>query len=259
MVKLDVNTDACIKLTAKLEKLSKSALPSAIRNTLNDVGFEHKRLIPIEAKNSFEYSRNKTFFRAVTNVEKASGFNVNTMKAVSGLNPNALGGKAKKVIDNLEAHENGGILKSRKLLNLNTSRVGSGKGGRVQSSARFEKTPFHDSTDAFKANLKKTGSKKSAFVVAILSANKSGKKNMLIKGGKKGKISGLVYSIGGGSINRKTKKFNVKTKKLFSYRENTAFKIRRTTFISNSNKVAARKIESFYQKQAEFQFKKYLK
>ena len=58
MIKLDVNTDAAIQLTAKLERLSKSAFPSAVRNTLNEVAFEHKRLIPKVAKQKFKNERN---------------------------------------------------------------------------------------------------------------------------------------------------------------------------------------------------------
>ncbi len=42
-MKLDVNTDSAIQLTAKLERLHRSSFPSAVRNTLNDAAFDMKK------------------------------------------------------------------------------------------------------------------------------------------------------------------------------------------------------------------------
>ena len=48
MLKLDA--DEVIKLTVKLDKLHRSALPSAVRNTLNNAAFQTKKEIPIQGQ-----------------------------------------------------------------------------------------------------------------------------------------------------------------------------------------------------------------
>ena len=258
-MKLDVNTDATIILTAKLEKLHKSAFPSAVRNTLNEVADRHKSLIPKVAKHKFKNERNKTFFRVITNYDKAVGFDVNKMVATSGLNPKALGGKAVKVIENLEKQENGGTIKGRKLLTNPKSRVGGSIGGRVQSGARFEKNELHDSTDAFKFQLAKTGSKKSAYISAVASSIKKGSGKFIIKGGRKGKLSGMAYSIASAKSNLRTGKTTIKTKKLYGYIENNTFNVKARGFISDSRRMVIKNIDKIYKEKAEFQFKKHLK
>ena len=77
-MKLDVKTDASIQLTAKLEKLHRSAFPSAVRNTLNDVAFETKSLIPKKAEGKFTI-RQKNLFKRMSLVNKATGWNINNM------------------------------------------------------------------------------------------------------------------------------------------------------------------------------------
>jgi hypothetical protein len=258
-MRLDVNTDASIKLTAKLEKLHRSAFPSAVRNTLNEVAFEHKTLIPKVAKHKFKYERNTTFFRAITNVEKAQGFDVNKMKSVSGLNSKALGGKANKVIQNLEKQESGGTINGRKLLINSSSRVGSNISGRVQSSARFEKNELHDSSDAFKYQLKKTGSRKSAYISAVASSIKAGSSSFIIKAGRKGKLSGMAYRIASAKSNLKSGKTTIKTKKTYGYISDNTFIAKKNNFVSDARRLVIKKIDKIYQQKAEFQFKKHLK
>ena len=258
-MKLDVNTDSAIQLTAKLEKLSKSAFPSAVRNTLNEVAFQHKTLIPKVAKHKFQYSRNKTFFKAITGFEKANGNNVNNMQSVSGFNPNALNGRADKIIKNLEAQEKGGRIQGRKLINDPSSRVGGNIGRKVKNNARFENNSIHDSTEAFKYQMRKTGSRKSAYISAVASSVKSGKSSFLIKGGKKGKLSGMVYSISSFKTNLKSKKTTLKTKKIFGYKDDNSFTAKKHKFIEDSTRLVSKRIESIYQQKAEYQFKKYLR
>lgn len=217
------------------------------------MAFEHKRLIPKVAKQKFKNERNKTFFRAITNVEKAKGFDVNKMIAVSGLNPNALNGKSKKVIDNLESQESGGTVKSRKLLTHSDSRTSMSAKNKVKTVARFEKNEIHDSTEAFRYQMNKTKSRKSSFISAVYSAKKAGQKTFKIKGGRKGKITGMVYQIM--SINKK----RVKVRKLYTYSTKTEFTVKANNFIRDSRRLAIKKTEKFYQNNAEFQFKKYLK
>ena len=83
-MRLDVNTDAAIQLTAKLEKLHRSAFPSAVRNTLNETAFNAKKLIPKNTDNNFTI-RQKNLFSRFSKVEKATGFDVKSMSSKVGI------------------------------------------------------------------------------------------------------------------------------------------------------------------------------
>ena len=71
MVKIDVNTDSLIKLTAKLENLSRSALPVAVRGTLNNAAFDVKqRTLTKSAEKNFPHLKQKRFFLKLFQVLK---------------------------------------------------------------------------------------------------------------------------------------------------------------------------------------------
>ena len=262
MAIFDVNTDEVINLTAKLEKLHRSAFPSAVRNTLNNVAFEHKRLIPVVAKQKFVNNRSKTFFKKVTGVVKAKDFNVNKMVAISGLDENIKTNEASglhRVINNLEAQEKGGSIKSRKLITHSDSRISGNSSRRISRSSRHDKVDFHDGTKAFKSRRRRSN-KGSAFVSAVMSAKKAGHDNVLIKGGRHGKIRGVVYKIG--KVKRKKNGYidKFKAKKIYSYTVNENYNNNyKRTFISSSGKLASKQIQKIYKEAAEFQFKKALK
>lgn len=131
-MKLDVNTDAAIQLTAKLEKLHRSAFPSAVRNTLNDAAFETKKLIPEKAKQNFTI-RQKNLFKVVSLVEKASGFNVNSMSSKIGID-----GSKGSLSEGLEKQETGGNLKGRKLFAHNMGRVSGSLAKKIKAKNQFK-------------------------------------------------------------------------------------------------------------------------
>ena len=84
MATFDINTNDVIKLTNKLDELHRSALPSAVRNTLNNAAFEMKKNIPFQADKKF-ITRDKGFFKRMSAVNKASGFDINRMVAETGI------------------------------------------------------------------------------------------------------------------------------------------------------------------------------
>ena len=131
-MKLDVNTGSAIQLTAKLEKLHKSAFPNAVRNTLNDVAFETKKLIPKKAEGNFTI-RQKNLFKRMSLVEKAQGWNVNGMVSKVGLD-----GSKGSLSDGLEKQETGGNLKGRKLIAHRMGRVSNSSAKKVKSKNQFK-------------------------------------------------------------------------------------------------------------------------
>lgn len=160
-MKFDVNTDAAIQLTAKLEKLHKSAFPSAVRNTLNDAAFLTKKLVPKNAAEKMTI-RQKNLFSKFTIVDKAKGFNVNNMVSRVGIDASS----RPKVADGLEKQETGGNVNSRKLIAHDMGRVSGSYGKKLKA----------------KNNLSKINS------LGKAGARKKGGKHVLIKKGGKGTL-----------------------------------------------------------------------
>lgn len=247
MFVFDVNSDASIELSAKLEKLHKSAFPSAVRNTLNAVAFETKSNVPKSAQQVFT-TRQKTFFKRFSVVEKATGFKVNNMKSIAGIDSR----QDSELAQNLESQEVGGMVRSKKLIPHDDARIGKSQSKRVSSANYLNKVKAHNATKAFKAH---KGTRNSKFVAAIMSTAKSGKKYMLLTSGAKG----MVYEVTAISKNIKTRKMSFKIKKLYSVRNTKTHSVKATGFMRKSTNLAIKEIDKIYVKNAEFQFKKYWK
>lgn len=127
-MKLNVNTDATIQLTAKLEKLSKSAFPSAVRNTLNETAFKTKSLVPKKASQNFTIRQNNLFKRFVL-VDKANGFDVNNMKSTVGIDSTT----KSKLAEGLEKQEKGGIIQGSKLIAHDKARISTSNKKKVRT------------------------------------------------------------------------------------------------------------------------------
>lgn len=242
----DVNNDGVIQYTAKLEELSKSAFPSAVRNTLNKAAFETKKQIPKSAEKVF-VTRHKPFFKNFSIVEKASGSNVEKMASTVGINAS----KNRELAENLESQEFGGMVSGKKLIPHDDARNSKSQKKRVSAPNRLNKVDIHDATRAFKSH---RGTRKSKFVAAVMSTAKSGKKHMMIKSG----TNGMVYEVTGISQNVKTKKVNFKIKKLYSVRSVKSHNVKAHGFMKDSAKVVSKNIEQYYFENAEYQFTKIL-
>ena len=131
-MRLDVNTSESIKLTAKLETLHRSAFPSAVRNTLNDLAFESKKLVPKKADENFTI-RQKNIFNRMTIVNRASGFDVNRMVSKVGID-----GSKGSLSDGLEKQETGGNIQGRKLLAHDKARVSGSNTKKVKGKYHFK-------------------------------------------------------------------------------------------------------------------------
>ena len=247
MAVLNVNNSEVIGLTAKLERLNKSAFPSAVRNTLNRAAFETKKQVPKSAQKVFT-TRQKTFFSRFTVVDKADGFDVNKMVSTVGIDAS---GK-RQLAENLESQEFGGMVNGKKLVPHDDARVSKSQNKRVAAQNRLNKINIHDGTRAFKGH---KGTRKSKFVAAVMSTAKSGKKHMMIKTG----TTGMVYEVTSINQNIKTKKVNFKIKKLYSVRNKKSHNVKSHHFMRDSALIISKNLEDYYYENAEFQFKKALK
>lgn len=218
-MKLDVNTDSAIQLTAKLEKLHRSAFPSAVRNTLNDVAFETKKLIPKKAEGKFTIRQNN-LFSSFTKVEKANGWNVNSMVSKIGIDGSKP--KGEKVAKGLEVQETGGNLKGRKLTPHNMGRISGSYGKKLKFQKRFDKI------------------------------SSIGTSKIRVKGSK-------YFRIDKGSKGTVFEKVGKRITPIYNYRSNPITKLKKQPFIEPSAKESIKQMELIYKKNAEFQFKKHLK
>lgn len=247
MANLNVNNDKVIEFTAKLEKLNKSAFPSAVRNTLNNAAFEVKKQLPKTAESKF-ITRQKSFFKRFSIVDKAEGFDVNKMISKAGIN-SAIDSE---IANNLVSQEFGGMVNGKKLIPHDNARVSGSQNKRVAAQNRLNKVNIYDGTKAYNRH---KGGKKSKFVAAIMGTAKSGKKHMMLKTGS----SGMVYEVTAISQNAKNKKVSFKIKKLYSVRNRKSNNVKAHGFMSATAAIVSKDIDKIYQKNAEFQFKKYLK
>lgn len=216
-MKLDVNTDAAIVLTAKLEKLHKSAFPSAVRSTLNDAAFETKKLVPKTASTNFTI-RQKNLFSRFSKVEKAKGFDVKTMSSAVGIEK----GTQSKLTDGLAKQETGGNIQGRKLTPHNKGRVSGSYGKKMKTKNQFK-------------NIGKVGTRTKRI---------KGAKYIIIEKGN------------GGTL------FEVNKKKLtpiYNLRSSKISRVKAKPFIFPSALETSKKMDRFYLKNAQFQFKKHLR
>jgi len=246
---LDVNNKEVIKLTAKLERMHRSAFPSAVRNTLNDAAFETRNLLPTVGAKKFKYQRNKSFLKTFSTVDKAKGFNMRTMGATVGIDAK----RDKVLAENLESQEFGGSVKGKKIVPHDDSRTGKSKGKRVSEPNWKNKVKAHNANSAYRSH---RGNRRTKFVAAAVSTAASGRTRMKLDFGNRG----MIYEIKNVRSNIRKRKVNFKIKKLYVVRNNkTASLSEKVPFMRSSATAASKKMEGFYKKNAEFQFKKALR
>lgn len=237
-MRLDVNTDAVVKFANKLEQLNRSAFPVAVRGTLNGAAFDVKtNTMPKTASEIFT-QRKPNFFKATSRVEKAAGFDVNTMKSTVGFQGN------QQAVDDLEQQEKGGKIGSRSFIPMTPARVGNAKNKVIRSNARLSKMKF---VDARKAKGKNDRQK---FVKSVHHAGAGG--NVLSEW--KGKtILWRVNSL------KRNEEGGLKLTPLYSFVKGRAVQIKKTNFMEKASLQSAAKMEQLFIKEANRQFAKALK
>lgn len=235
-MKLNINTDAAVVFTNKLEKMKKSALPVAVFNTLNKAAFDVKmNTMPNNVDKTFT-KRQPNFFKANSRVEKASGFNIQTMKSTVGFV--ARSGKLNYAVKELEQQEDGGIIRKRKLVPLDTARKGNAQNQMVRANARLGKIKNMIKTSNVKGKSAKEKFVKAAALAGTGGYVLSGKKNIVFKIDKfdhKSKLKGKITSM------------KLKVTPLYKYKRTGTVKINNATkFMQKSSNESAQKMEKFF-------------
>ena len=244
----NVDTDSSIVFTNKLEKLSRSAFPNAVRGTLNKLAFDVKMVtMPKEANDSF-IERDKRFFKSQSRVDMAKGFSVSSMK--SGVGFMAQNSRTSDVtIENLHQQEHGGEIANRKYIPVNTSRVSKSGNRKLQTKNRIT-----DSTikNIVRSSTMKGKSRQQQFVHAVHEAGVGG----LVEGETRtgAKIIWRVNSL------TRTRDGKFKLTPIWIVNDSKKIKIKRAShFMEKASIKSAKKGNQFYQKEAERQFEKYMK
>lgn len=244
---LNVNTDANIILTNKLERLNKQAFPAAVRSTLNDAAFISKKQNILESAQRNMKVRNPSFFRKFTGVDRAKGWNVESMRATVGfINTDPDPKKGQKAIEGMESNEFGGVDRTGAMY-MKKTRTSNSAMRLVRRKARFDKSNIAKGTSS-KLRTKKLANISNAFASA-----KENKPTFIETS--KGKFLVQVRSI---TTNSGHSKLKIKMDFLMRSRKNHAAKAKATHFNREAAMKTQKEIEGFYNTNATYQFNKVL-
>lgn len=243
MIQFNVNTDAAVKLTVKLEKLHKSAFPSAVRGTLNKLVFDVKtKTMPDQASKNFE-NRQPNFFKANSKFENAAGFDVSTMKATIGFISTGLKGGNNFSVADLEQQEFGGTIKKKSFIPMKPARVGNSSTKVVRANARLNSLKrIVNSKNASGKN------DKEKFRKSVYHAGVGG----LVLGNKNPAILWKVNSL------KRLPGGVFKMTPLYTYKKGRSVKVSATHFEEKAAEQSTSKSDSFYFAEATRQFNKFL-
>lgn len=244
---LDINTKAAIVMTAKLERMGKSTLPVAIRTALNSAAFDVKQNTLLDSAEDNFIKRSPNFFKAFSKVDKAEGFNVNTMKAVVGMTERGLKGENNYAVEDLEKQEKGGTIPSRQFIPLDTARGGNSK-SLVKPKNRLSQ--INKIVNAKNMMGKTKGAK---FVQAVLKAGVGG---YVIGSTNKGE--NILWRVNSLKSNLKDKSFRPSLTPLYDYSPKRKVSVKATHFMREAAIKSGNQMERFYLMAAQKQFKKLL-
>lgn len=223
---LNIDATAVIEHTATLEKLHRSALPLAIRNTLTSVAFDVKKTtMPAEAEKAFTV-RAPNFFKAKSRVDMARGWDIGSMQSVVGFTG------SDQAVQDLEQQEYGGTIESRSFIPLDVSRT-SGHASKVKPSNRLSKIKRIVNSNTIEGK-----TPKAKFWNAVKKAGKGG------------------YVIGNNSKQTLFKVERItplKIKPLYSFKRGRDVDVDQTHFMRTASLASGEKINSIYIREAQKQ------
>jgi hypothetical protein len=241
---LDVNTKALDEYSRKLETLSRSALPVAIRGALNDCAYDMKiSTLLNSAKNSF-IERQPNFFKANSSYDKAEGFNISSMKSIVGMTEGKLKGDHNYAVKDLEEQEEGGKIEKKSFIPMLAARKG-GLRTMVRPNARLK--AIKNIVVSSKAQGKNDGQK---FVKSVYFAGRGGF---------------VLYDLGGKQtlfrVNslKKTSSNQFKLTPLYSYDKGRSVHVKEHHFVEKAGSKTHQKIDNFYINRANIAFEKHLR
>ena len=241
---LRINSDAIVKHAATLERLHRSAMPVAVRNTLNSAAFDVKKTtMPAQAGKQFIH-REKNFFKANSRVQMAQGFKLSAMKATVGFV--SLGG-TNHAVDDLQQQEHGGTIGGRTFIPLAQARTGGSWRRKPRRNARI--SDIKNIVDAKDGNGK---NEKEQFIRSCIHAGVGGwvLGNRENTGGNR-----ILYQVR--SLVKKGNQTIAKVVPMFAVKTGRKVKPQATHFMHTASMQSGGKMEGYFKQHAEKQIQKY--
>lgn len=236
-MKFNIDSDAVVKFANTLEKMYKSAFPSAVRGTLNKTVLHVKtQSMPSTANKNFT-NRQPNFFKANSRFEPAKGFNMKAMQATVGFIPNNLKGSNNHAVSDLEEQETGGTIERKSFIPMKAARTGNNQNKVVRSNARLSN--IKKIVEVKKMHAK---NKRSRFVLAAIAAGKGG----FVLSDK------ILWRID----SDKTKKGGFKKTPLYSFKKGRNVTVNATGFMRTASEESAKLMPYFFEDEANRQIKK---
>lgn len=247
---LKIDSSACVVLTAKLEKLHRSAFPSAVRGTLNKAAFDVKQNTMLKSAKHTFINRKENFFKANSSVDMARGYDVSMMKSAVGFVSSNLKYN-NHAVKELEQQEYGGKIGERDFIPLDDAREGQSirqavrPGNRLRSIRGRMKGSLRNIIDASKGpGIGRT----QQFIKSALFAGAGG----YVIGNFGKRILYQIISV----KKRRGQMIEIKKRKLYSVESRRSVKIQETGFMRRASNETASKINRFYAEEAQRQFQK---
>lgn len=241
--------DEVLDFAHKLSNMHRSALPNAVRFTLNDAAFDvKKRTLQIETQSSF-INRRPGFFKRFSTVDKATGWNIGGMISQVGI----IDDPGVQATSDLATQETGGEL-DRSMIMLSGARTGqkslSGKSGPSAEMRRTVRSQYK-AVGGFKDH---TAVKKKDFVKGAFAAEGKKKPDHL----RYMSPSGKGYMIEVTKITKLKSSLKIKSKIIASYEDDRKLHIKPNPFLRRSSLQSASKLNQLFKKNAIRQIRKYL-
>lgn len=247
---LNVNTEAAVIFSNKLEKMHKSAFPNAVRGALNKAAFHTKmESLPKSAYKEF-VNRSPNFFKAFSKVEMAKGFNINQMKSTVGFTSQGLQGSNNFAVQDLEEQEHGGSIGGRSFVPLKESRLGGNSARPVRPGNRIGKIK-----KIIKAEDVKSTNGRQRYIRAATKAKSLYSENAYVLGNDRNGRQTLSR-INRIDINRKKGTIKIKRTPLYTYKKGFKARVKGTDFAKRAALESGLKIRQFYIDEALRQFEK---
>jgi hypothetical protein len=241
---IDIDSSASIVFTNDLEKLRKSALPIAVRSTLNKAAFNVKQVTMPESADKHFVKRKPNFFKANSRVFMATGWNVGAMESTVGFISSNLQHNNQSVKE-LQQQEYGGEIQNRDYVPLDTSRQGNSSRSMVKPVNRLARLNLSKVVDVKKAS---GVSGKQKFIKSAVFAGKGG----LVKAGLGRKE--ILYRIN--KISREGNNTVISKTPIYSYQDGRDVDIKPEGFMREASYKSAKRLPEFYEMEAERQINK---
>jgi hypothetical protein len=252
MPTLNINFDAVIKHTARLEKLKRSALPSAARGALNDAAFHVKQqTLPKEFNNAF-VKRAPGFVRAFSQVDKASGFKMSNMRATVGMVDRKKGGRKEDAGENMTPRQiSGSRIDDREFMPTDEARVGKNPMKKIQAKYRLSGDMGNRLKNVVDTARNRASSRTQRFVRTAIHARSKHGNGALIRHKTRTGVT-KIYEVGSGGRPVKNRTFQIRVKAVYTYEKNRVVPAGRTKpFTRIAAKKSSRHLSRFYMQQAQ--------